>query len=406
MNGLNDLNSIFGFGQLTLSRLTAKESFIESRSHRFCATHPVLITQRIQSLRGALWGPQEYAFVLLLGSVSHHGFRATYLSRELARHRSLSRSAAAQAISLRLQWGNQTFHTGRRQRETRLAHLPRFRSEFDSNSTPALCSFRVGARTGCHCLRLRRHHHRPLSLALSLGQVQTTQRRDQTTHAAGNSQCYSRLYCHYSRGCARSKPARRTHPRTRLIHCYGPRLRRFPTALSTAYGAGLLCHSHQRQSGFSPSLFRSARPQYRRAQRSNHCPDWAKVSHSLSARAAPRSLLLSRAAAATRTPNQQLFDSGINRGCTLSLPLANRIVLQMDQTASAHQKLLRHFRQQRQDPSMDRDLGLCADGNHQKTLTPEARSLHFVTGSQSYSFRQNTPFNVISADRIQSPIGP
>jgi hypothetical protein len=56
-----------------------------------------------------------------------------------------------------------------------------------------------------------------IDLCLSLfpwGQVQTTQRRDQTTHAAGNSQCYSRLYCHYSRGCARSKPARRTHPRT------------------------------------------------------------------------------------------------------------------------------------------------------------------------------------------------
>src|SRR5437867_2246754 len=103
MNNLNDLNSISGLDQLTLSQLIAKESFIESRSHCFFATDPVLIAQRIQSLREALWGQQECPFVLLLGSISYHGVRATYLSRELTRHRSLSRRATAQALSLWVQ---------------------------------------------------------------------------------------------------------------------------------------------------------------------------------------------------------------------------------------------------------------------------------------------------------------
>src|SRR6266571_6829816 len=99
MTRLNDLNSISRFCWLTLSRLTAKENSIEPRSHCVCAADQVSFSPRIQSLRGTLWGQQERPFVLLLGSISHHGFRSTYLSRKLARHRSLSRRSAPQALS-------------------------------------------------------------------------------------------------------------------------------------------------------------------------------------------------------------------------------------------------------------------------------------------------------------------
>src|SRR5258705_13188177 len=124
MSGLNDLNSILGFTGLTLSRSIAKEITLEPRSNRVCATHQLCFAQRIQSLRGALWWQQECAFVLLLGSVSDHGFRATYLSRELARHRSMFGCAPPEALPRGLQWSSQTGHAGRRQRETGLAHLP------------------------------------------------------------------------------------------------------------------------------------------------------------------------------------------------------------------------------------------------------------------------------------------
>src|SRR6266480_3464746 len=194
MTRLNDLNSISWFGWLTLSRLTAKENSIEPRSHCVCSTDQVSFSQRIQSLRGTLWGHQERPFVLLLGSISHHGFRSTYLSRKLARHRSLSRRSAPQALSLRLQWIGQTFHFGRRQRDSRLAHLSRLRPESNRDSASTLCSFRVGPRTSCDRLRLRRHHHRSLSVALSLGQIPPAQGRDQTTHLAGDSQRYSCIY--------------------------------------------------------------------------------------------------------------------------------------------------------------------------------------------------------------------
>src|SRR5204862_4356265 len=90
MTSLNDLNSFLSFRGLNLSRSTAKEITLEPRSNRVCSTHQLSFSQRIQPLRSALSGQQERALILLLGSVSDHGFRPTYLSRELARHRSVS----------------------------------------------------------------------------------------------------------------------------------------------------------------------------------------------------------------------------------------------------------------------------------------------------------------------------
>lgn len=213
MSELNDLNSISECTAVTLSRALAKESPRESRSNRFCATHAVSLTQRIQSLCATLQRQQERASVLLLGSISHHGVRPTYLPGELTRYRSLSGGATSQALSRRLQWAHQTFHLGRRQRETRLAHLPRFRSKCDSNSTTTLCSFGFGSRTGVDRLCLRRHHGRSLPVALPLGQVPPPQSGSQVTHLVGNSQRHPRFYCDYRRWRARGKPARRTATR-------------------------------------------------------------------------------------------------------------------------------------------------------------------------------------------------
>jgi hypothetical protein len=217
MSSLNDLNSISWFW-LTLSRLTAKERSIEPRSNCICSTHQVCFTQRIQSLRRALWWQQEGALLFLLGSVSHHGFCAAYSSGELARHRSLSGRPGSQALSRRLQWPNQTLYSCRCQRDARLAYLSRLCPKPDPNSTSSLCVFRTGQRTRCDRLCFGRHYHRPLPLALSLGHIQEEQRRDQTAHANGDSQRYSCIYRHYSRLSARDQSARCAGARTRLVH--------------------------------------------------------------------------------------------------------------------------------------------------------------------------------------------
>src|SRR6185295_9293033 len=402
MTRLNDLNSISWFCWLTLSRLTAKEISSEPRSHCVCSADQVSFSQRIPALRCTLWGQQERPFVLLLGSVSHHGFRSTYLSRKPARYRSLSDGPASQALSRRLQWPCQTFHFGRRQRDSRLAHLSRLRPKSDRDSASTLCSFRAGSRTRGDRLRFRRHHHRPLSVPLPLGQIQKAQGRDQTTHLAGDSQRDSRVYRYYPWRCPRGQSPRRDRSRTRLLPGDGPWLPRFPAPLQTANGALLLCHSHQKQSPVSAALLPSARSGYWRAQRSNHCADGSLDFHALSARFATRALLLSRNRPAPGVANQQLFHPRVDGRGPLSLSLANRTLLQMDQTTSPYQKFFRHFRQQRQDTGLDRRHCLCAYCNRQKALGTQARSLHFATDSESHPFRENPHFKLASAISVQS----
>src|SRR5947208_1624520 len=78
-----------------------------------------------------------------------------------------------------------------------------------------------------------------------------------------------------------------------------------------------------------------------------------------------------------------------DRRCTLSLSLANRTLLQMDQTTSPHQQLFRHFRQQRQDPRLDCLHRLCVSRNRQEPSETQARPLRSVTDPESHSLREN-----------------
>jgi hypothetical protein len=66
-----------------------------------------------------------------------------------------------------------------------------------------------------------------------------------------------------------------------------------------------------------------------------------------------------------------------------------RAVLQMDQTTPAHQSLLRHFRERRAHPDLDRRLGLRAGRYHQKAPPAPAKSLHHFAGSEPHRVRTN-----------------
>ena len=59
---------------------------------------------------------------------------------------------------------------------------------------------------------------------------------------------------------------------------------------------------------------------------------------------------------------------------SLSLPLAGRAVLQMDQAAPADQGLLRNFRKRREDANLDRHLGLRPRRHRQEAAEPAAVS--------------------------------
>src|SRR4029077_19897999 len=65
----------------------------------------------------------------------------------------------------------------------------------------------------------------------------------------------------------------------------------------------------------------------------------------------------------------------------LQKPLASRTVLQMDQAASADQAVLRDIRKCREDPNLDRRLGLRPRRHRQEAASPGRLALHIATDS-------------------------
>ena len=78
---------------------------------------------------------------------------------------------------------------------------------------------------------------------------------------------------------------------------------------------------------------------------------------------------------------------------------AGRIVLQVDQTASAHQEILWALTQRGENPNLDRHLRLCAAGH--RPQAPEARTqpVPDVANFQPLTFRKNATFTGVFANK-------
>ena len=85
----------------------------------------------------------------------------------------------------------------------------------------------------------------------------------------------------------------------------------------------------------------------------------------------------------------------------LQATLAGGAILQMDQAASAHQGLLRHQRERREDPNLDRGVDLCAGSHRAQAARSGSQSLPDSTDSQCYPFRENAHFTGTSGVRLR-----
>ena len=90
-----------------------------------------------------------------------------------------------------------------------------------------------------------------------------------------------------------------------------------------------------------------------------------------------------------RLLDQQLHPTGARHRRPLSMSVAGRTVLQMDQATPAHQGLLRHVGERREDPSVDGGLQLFAGRDRPATTPGAAESLHHAPNPQRLAFREN-----------------
>ena len=91
--------------------------------------------------------------------------------------------------------------------------------------------------------------------------------------------------------------------------------------------------------------------------------------------------------------DQQLRSAGTDHYPALPLSLADRVVLQVDQTASSYQSFLRHYGKRRQNSNLDRRLGLRADRHREKTAQPIGQSLRTPTDFEPYCFRGSSAYS-------------
>ena len=105
----------------------------------------------------------------------------------------------------------------------------------------------------------------------------------------------------------------------------------------------------------------------RGAMRPDHRTHRAPLHRPLSRQAAPRALPRSRDRQAAGVPHQQLHAARAHRRRPLSLPLADRAVLPLDQAEPAHQVVLRLQPERGAHPNLDRRHGLRARRHHQES---------------------------------------
>ena len=111
-------------------------------------------------------------------------------------------------------------------------------------------------------------------------------------------------------------------------------------------------------------------------------------------------LLRHRDEQAAAVPDQQLRAPGADHRRDLPFALAGGAVLQVDQAALADQEVLRRQRERREDPDLDRRLGLRAGRDRAQEVGPGGESLPNPTDSQRYPFRENTHFTGLAAVRL------
>src|SRR5208337_2290514 len=93
----------------------------------------------------------------------------------------------------------------------------------------------------------------------------------------------------------------------------------------------------------------------------------------LSSAAASYTLRRSRDRQAPGFLDEQLCPQSADHCPTLQVSLASGIILQMDQTTSAHQSLLWYVRKRREDTNLDCHQCLCVGSHCQKRTQAEAK---------------------------------
>ena len=258
-------------------------------------------------------------------------------------------------------------------------------------SSQSLHRGRLGSGSVEHGLRAGFHHHRSVPVVVSLGAVSKHQGGSQDAYAVGPAREYPQLYTCFRRQTARCQRTRYHDSGARGDLRDGPRLSRFRATLRIARSWRALRDPRQIEYQPATGLLGAERSSTRDYLRSDGGVVGVLQSQTLSPPSASDSLQRSRDEENIHLSDQPVWSSTADHLRAVQRPLAGRVVFQMDQATSPYQEVFRHIRERRESTNLDRRVGVCARGDHQKAPRPGCFSLHFATGVFSHPFREK-PF--------------
>ena len=375
--------------------LKGEEMADEFWKNDICADHGLFADLRIPAMRRTICGELQSQKLFLLGSILKHGVCATDLQRKPAGHSGLPSGGQTEDLSHGHSGEDFPQYAGPRQPDKRLAHLFRLCPSPDPGSPKALRQRFVWHRTGTNHLRAGRHNDRPLFIAFPLGNIPQEQGSGEIACASRSERQYPDDCFYYQRKGSRGQHPRQTAHRSRRHLHHGPRLSGSRASLQNASISCLLCNTRQEQRQIQSLLLPEDRQNNRTEIRSGCHLTRLLRQERLSREAQADCLLRRDSEQETGVSDQQLQITGPDHYGDLSQALADRVILQVDQAASANKSVLRHIRECGQNTNMDCDLHLCPGGDHQEAVESGAESLHDFTNCQRDAFRENTAFTSV-----------
>src|SRR4030043_1470659 len=356
------------------------------RTNHFFSVNELSSETRIQQLCSPVSRRAPHSKFFVFRSIPLHGLRSTDLSGESSRYRNMSAGHAAQALACRVSRTSFPKHVGRCERKTGLAYLRRLCSCVDRNSQRVVC--KRGLRTTNHpsCLRSGFHHNRPVSVAFSVGLFSGTKGRHQTPYRNGSAGLCSLRDPHHSWESSRRHLLGSIGPRTRRLLCYGPWIHRFCSPLSVHTKHGVFCDPSQKQPRLHPSILSLYRLWDRITKRSDHFAQGSKNLSTLSRSTSANQFLRYRKPSSPYFSDEQLCLTSPDDCSAFQTSLEDRVVLQMDQTKSSDQGVLRNFRERREHSNLDCHLRICAGGDHQEEAPNRANTQRNSPNFKHYHF--------------------
>lgn len=387
--GVPDLNAISAVScpfRLLLSRGTnvlGQDTVFAN--HGLCAVEN--LSPDCRQIRRRLSRPHAF----LCRTFSRSGICTTDVSRKPSGYRSLSCNPSGQAVSHGRPLSGKTLHFGRCQRTSGLAYLRGTDTKTDHASASTLCRRTLWGRFERHCLRAGYDDHRSVFVGFSLGSLSDDQSRGKIAYLARFERQYPEFYSYQRWQAARSQCARPVAAGAGGVLHHGPGLSRFREAAPVSYRWKFLCHSRQGEPEGQTALLPYGGQIDGPYLRSVGYFDGILLVQRLRRLLAKNSIQRSENRQNAGVSDQQFHVARIDDYRTLSMSLAGRTVLQMDQTTSSHQNILRDVGECRENTNLDGGFRIRPGCHYQKAPQSRRFALHFITGIFSHPVREN-PF--------------